>query len=453
MAKALVVDLYELTMAQVYFKYKKEVEASFDLFIRSDKRPFYLACGIDDVLDYLQSLKFTREDICYLKSLNFFEDEFLEYLKSFRFRGEVWGVDEPEIIFAQEPILRVSANLIEAQIIESALLNKINLATTLATKAARVVLAASDKKVYDFSLRRAQGIDASLATAKYSYIAGAKGTSNVYAGFVYKIPVSGTMAHSFVMSFDNEIDSFLAFAKTLPSKSILLVDTYNVKKGVATAIKTAKALKAKNIDILGIRLDSGDLTADSKYARKEFDKAGLRKIGIFASGDLDEYKIEKLIDEGAPINAFGVGTRMGCSADIPYSDTIYKLVEIREKSKEFKPVMKLSKNKASLPSKKQVFRKFNKKGIMIKDCIGLTKEKNSGKKLLTKIMAGGRRLYKTRSLDEKQKMFFKKSSSLPAGLKKAKCKYSYPVNIGPELDKLTRELKKQIKLKSSYNKD
>lgn len=349
-------------------------------------------------------------------------------------------------------LMMVSANLIEAQIIESALLNKVNLATTLATKAGRIVLAAAGKKVYDFSLRRTQGIDASLAAAKYSYIAGAKGTSNVYAGFTYGIPVSGTMAHSFVMSFDREIDSFRAFARTLPSKSILLVDTYNVKKGIASVIKVTKTLKSENINILGIRLDSGNLAADAKYARRQLDKAGLKKIGIFASGDLDEYRIEKLIQKNAPIDAFGVGTRMGCSADMPYSDTIYKLVEIRKNNKDFTPAMKLSKNKATLPSRKQVFRNFNKKGIMIKDSIGLEKEKLSGKKLLKKLMVEGRRLYKTKGLDEKQAIFFKKTHSLPAGLKTVKSNYFYPVNISPKLKALTEKLITEINSRISSKK-
>ena len=209
MIKALLVDLYELTMAQVYFQHKKNASGTFDLFIRSPNRPFYVACGIDDALRYLEDLRFTKEDIDYLRDLALFEDDFLDYLKEFKFKGEVWGVDEPEIVFPQESIARVSGNLIEAQIIESIFLNKINLATTLATKATRVVLSAKGKGIYDFSLRRTQGIEASLAVAKYSYIAGAKGTSNVYAGFLYKIPVAGTMAHSFVMSFDREIESFL----------------------------------------------------------------------------------------------------------------------------------------------------------------------------------------------------------------------------------------------------
>ncbi len=449
MNKALLVDLYELTMAQVYFKYKRAVEATFDLFIRSRRRPFYIAGGVGEILDYLSSLRFNKDDLNYLKSLNLFEDEFLEYLKKFKFGGEVWGVEEPEIVFASEPILRISGKLIETQIIESAVLNKINLATTLATKATRVVLAAKERGVYDFSLRRTQGFDAALAAAKYSYLSGAKGTSNVYAGYLYKIPVAGTMAHSFVMSFYREIDSFLSFAKTFPQKSILLVDTYDVKEGVGSAIKVARFLRKKGINILGIRLDSGNLISDAKKARRFLDKEGLRGISIFASGDLDEYKIQELIKARAPIDAFGVGTRMGCSEDAPYCDTIYKLVEIKHNTRDFIPTMKLSEAKTTLPSRKQVFRTRGAEGFMVKDCIGLDKEKISGKKLLKKLMQDGRRLYKESSLTQKRDRFLKKIKHLPRPLRNPQVSCRFPVEVSPRLLALTRKLKSQIKRRTS----
>ena len=314
-------------MAQVYFKQKQDSLAVFDLFIRSQNRPFYIACGIDDALSALEDFTFHKEDIDYLRSLGLFEEEFISYLKNFKFNGDVWALDEPEIVFSAEPIIRVKANIIEAQIIESILLNKINLAVTLATKSARVVMAAKGKAVYDFSLRRTQGLEASLAAAKYSYISGAEGTSNVYAGFMYKIPVAGTMAHSFVMSFEREAESFLAFSKQYPAKSILLIDTYNVNEGIQNAIKISRYLRKLGCTLLGIRLDSGDLINDAKKVRALLDKDGLIDTCIFASGNLDEYKIDELIKKNAPIDAFGVGTNMGCSADLPFTDVIYKLVE------------------------------------------------------------------------------------------------------------------------------
>lgn len=444
MNKELVFDLYELTMAEVYYKYKRRTQATFDLLIRSANRPFYVACGIDDALRFVETLRFTKENIDYLRELTLFSDEFLDYLKDFKFNGEIWALEEPEIVFAQEPILRVSANIIEAQLIESALLNKINLATTLATKAARVVLAAKGKDVYDFSLRRTQGIEAALACAKYSYIAGAKGTSNVLAGSLYKIPVTGTMAHSYVMSFEREIESFLNFAESFPTKGVLLVDTYDVKAGIASAVKVAKVLKKEGVDLLGIRLDSGDLAEDAKYARNVLDKEGLVDTDIIASGNLDEYKIEELIQQKAPIDAFGVGTHMGCSSDLPFSDVIYKLVEIKEKGSAFVPTMKLSEGKVTLPSKKQVFRAFGSDRKMAKDIISLAQEKLEGRQLLRKVMVKGMRLYREKELDEKRNIFEQKIDKLPVHFHKADCRHIYPVQISKSLDALTDNVRAKI---------
>ncbi|MDD5069107.1 MAG: nicotinate phosphoribosyltransferase [Candidatus Omnitrophica bacterium] len=449
MSKSLIIDLYELTMAQVYFKYKSESLAGFDLFIRSAKRPFYVACGIDESLSYISDLRFKKEDIDYLKSLALFEPEFLKYLKSFRFKGEVWGVGEPEIVFAGEPILSVRGSLIESQIVESALLNKINLATTLATKAARVVFAASGRGVYDFSLRRTQGSAAALKVAEYSYIAGARGTSNVHAGFVYGIPVAGTMAHSFVMSFERELDSFMAFSQQFPAKSILLVDTYNLKQGIASAVKVAKFIEKKGFSLLGIRLDSGNLAKDAFLARRMLDSAGLVDTQIFASGDLDEYKITDLVSQKVPIDAFGVGTNMGCSSDAPFTNVIYKLVEVKNRQGKFMPTMKLSQGKITLPGKKQVFRTIDKKGLMIKDVIALEGEKLKGRKLLKKLMSNGQKIYKKNSLNEKRNIFSAKFAEIPETFRKPDCLQTFPVDISRKLNALTETLKDEISMRFS----
>jgi len=441
----LVVDLYQLTMGQVYFKYKRNTQATFDLFIRSPRRTFYVACGIDEALQALENLKFTQADIDYLKSLGMFDDAFLKYLEGFRFKGTVWAVSEPEIIFASEPILRVTANIIEAQIVESILLNKINLATTLATKAARVVLSAKGKGVYDFSLRRTQGIEGALACAKYSYMVGVKGTSFCLAGKIYKIPVVGTMAHSYVMSFDREVESFLNFAKEFPAKTVLLIDTYDVKRGALSAIRVAKFLKRRGIDLVGIRLDSGDLGKDARYLRELLDKEGFIDVIIFASGNLDEYKIKKLVEEKSPIDAFGVGTNMGCSSDLPFTDVIYKLVEIKERGADFIPTMKLSEGKTTYPGRKQVFREFDKEGKMVSDWLGLDKENLKGNKLLRKVMEKGKRLYQERNLEEKKKIFLQKLSSFPSYLKDIDSSDIYPVKITKKLHKLTTSLTEQIR--------
>ena len=440
-----VTDLYELTMAQVYFKNKRDALATFDLFIRSEKRPFYVACGIDDALTALENFRFGADDIDYLKSLGLFEDDFLSYLKEFRFKGEVWALEEPEIVFASEPILRVTSNIIEAQIVESILLNKVNLGITLATKALRIVLSAKGRGVYDFSLRRTQGVEASLACAKYSYIAGVKGTSNVYAGFLYRIPVAGTMAHSFVMSFNKEIDSFIAFSRQFPAKSILLVDTYDTRSGIDKAVSVAKDLKKAGFNLLGIRLDSGDLASDSRYARYQMDKEGLIDTVIFASGNLDEYKIDSLVKKNAPIDAFGVGTNMGCSSDEPYTDVIYKLVEIKDKSKDFIPTMKLGGSKTTLPGRKQVYRVFGSDGTMKEDYICVDKEKIQGKKLLRKVISGGKRIIKEKTLDRKREIMFDKIKCLPEAARSINdIEFKYPVLTSGNLMKLTDAVKKQI---------
>jgi len=383
-------DLYELTMAQVYFKEKKDTVATFDLFIRSDKRPFYVVAGITEFLGYLEQLRFTPADIQYLQSLNLFEQSYLDYLAGFSFSGEVYAVKDGTVVFAQEPIVSVTAPLIQAQIIESAIINIINLHTTLLTKAVRVVQAAGGRKVFDFSLRRAQGVSAALVAAKCAYLAGADGTSNVMAGSWYGIDVVGTMAHSYIMTFSSEIESFLKFSRSFPKQSIFLVDTYDTRKGIAAAIEVGKRLKKEGSTLKGIRLDSGDLGKDARYAREMLDTEGLIDTFIIASGDLDEYKIRKLVAQKVPIDAFGVGTNMGVSADAPFTDMIYKLAELTSCDQRQVPTMKLSKGKMTLPGKKQIFRKIDAQGYIAGDYIGLRNERIVRTKSLLSLVFQGK---------------------------------------------------------------
>lgn len=385
----LFMDLYELTMGQVYFKEKKDTVATFDLLIRSDKRPFYVAAGIAEFLAYLQRLRFTAADIQYLRSLNLFERPYLEYLGAFAFSGEVYAVKDGTVVFAQEPIVSVTAPIIQAQIIESAAINIINLYTTLLTKAVRVVQAAEGRKVFDFSLRRTQGASAALAAAKCAYLAGVDGTSNVMAGSWYGIDVVGTMAHSYIMAFSSEIESFLKFSRSFPKQSVFLVDTYDTRRGIAAAIEIGKRMKKEGDTLKGIRLDSGDLSKDARYAREMLDTEGLIDTLIIASGDLDEYKIRKLVEQKVPIDAFGVGTNMGISADIPFTDMVYKLVELASCEERQVPTMKLSKGKMTLPGKKQIFRKMSAHGFIERDYIGLRHERISRtKSLLASVFRG-----------------------------------------------------------------
>jgi len=446
---SLLTDLYELTMAASYFEHKPHCLASFDLFIRDlpKGRSFFLTAGLTDAMDFLKSFHFDRESIDYLQGLGIFSKRFLNFLGELRFKGSLWALPEGTICFPNEPILRVVAPIIEAQIIESYLLNTINLQTTIATKAARVVLAAQDKNVFDFSLRRTHGLDAAVKAARSAFIAGFSGTSNCLAGKLYGIPVVGTMAHSFVMSFDDELASFQAFVQSFPKNSTLLVDTYDTIKGIKNAILVALELEKKGQRLKAIRLDSGDLVSLSKKAREMLDKAGLPYVKIFASGNLDEYSIAELIKERAAIDSFGVGTKMGVSEDAPYCDVIYKLSEITDTNGEFLPTMKLSQGKVTYPGRKQIYREVDKIGQYKADIIGLENESVPGTPLLVKVMEKGKLIYKTPSLAQTREFALKNLSHLPATLTRLKKASLYPVEISRKLKVLTQRVRRNILVK------
>lgn len=446
MDNSLLLDLYELTMGEGYFIYKRGAFATFDLFVRQlpANRSYLVACGLEDILNYLKNLRFSGEDINYLSSRKIFCAEFLEYLRNFRFRGDVWAMPEGEVFFANEPVLRVTASIIEAQLIESFLLNTVNLQAMIASKASRVVSAAKGRGVFDFALRRTHGIDAAIKAARSSYIAGFSGTSNVLAGKIYGIPLSGTMAHSFVMSFKQELDSFLAYSSTFADKTVLLVDTYDVKKGIDNALTIALYLKEKGRRLKAIRLDSGDIAGLSGLARKAFDRAGLRYVKIFASGNLDEFKIRDLLKQRACVDSFGVGTNMGVSSDAPSLDVIYKISEVTDEDGNFLPTMKLSKGKVTYPGRKQVFRIKDKKGRFIKDALGLEKEKLKGTPLLIKVVDKGKIIYKAPSLKQIRAVLKGRLSKFNAALQAVYPRYKYPVVISPQLRKLRAGLANQL---------
>lgn len=443
---ALLLDLYELTMAQSYFIYRKNTSATFDLFVRQmpPNRAYLVACGLEGILEYLKDLKFSADDLAYLKKQDLFSGDFLGYLRNFKFRGDLWAVPEGTIFFSGEPIIRVTASIIEAQILESFFLNTVNLETMIASKASRVACAAGKRDVFDFSLRRTHGSGAGIKVARSSYIVGCQGTSNVLAGKLYNIPIVGTMAHSYVMSFKEELDSFLAYAETFPKKTILLVDTYDTKKGIENAVSVGLYLKEKGHRLQGIRLDSGDIAALSKIARKKFDRAGLSYVKIFASGNLDEFKICNLLSKGAKVDSFGVGTNMGASIDAPSLDVIYKLSEVTDEAGNFLPAMKLSKAKSTYPGRKQVFRLQDKNGKYTKDVLGLEKENIGGRRLLIPVVRQGRFVYKPLAVD-KIKAFAKDDlARFPEKLKKIDARFRYPVIISPQLKKLKRDLTQHL---------
>ncbi len=444
---SLFTDFYELTMCASYFDNKNFEPATFDLFIRRlpENRSYFLFAGLEEALQYLQSIKFTGEHLAYLKKQGFKED-FLDYLRGFRFTGDVWAVPEGAIAFPNEPLIRVTAPIIEAQLVETFLLNTVNLQTMIATKASRVVHAAKGKSVIEFGLRREPGVDAGMKVARSSYIAGCQGTSNVLAGQAYDIPVFGTMAHSFIMSYPKEIDAFRAFAKTFPNKSTLLIDTYDDISGAEKAAVVAKELETKGFRLGGVRLDSGDLAQISKKVRKILDDQGLDYVKIFASGDLDEFKIEELLSKGARIDSFGVGTKMGTSADRPYLDVIYKLCETMAADGSFSPIMKLSKDKITLPGRKQVYRFMDAAGNFEKDTIALADEKVQGEPLLVKVMEKGKLIYKLPSLDNIRITAAENLSKFPEEYKALTGAPVYPVELSRNLLNLVKTLKRQLTL-------
>ncbi len=433
----LATDLYEFTMAASYFKLDLNKKATFSLFMRKPPadRSFFIASGLYEALNILKSFSFSKDELSYLASLNIFPNDFLEFLRGLCFKGDVWAIPEGTVFFPNEPVLEVTAPLIQAQLVETLIINAINLETMIASKAARCVLAAKKRAVIDFSARRTQGIEAGLKVARASYIAGFMATSNCLAGKVFGIPVTGTMAHSFVESFDKEDDAFRAFADLFPKNSVFLVDTYDTIKGTKNAIKVAKEMEEKGKRLIGIRIDSGNLTEMSKKARKLLDEAGLNYVKIFVSGGLDEYKINELLKNNAPIDAFGVGTKMGVSADAPYLNTVYKMVEIGER-----PVAKLSPRKVTWTGKKQIYRCLDEKGFIKRDILGLRDENvKGGVPLLIPVMEKGEIIHHE-NLDTIRARANSELNSLPEELKDIE-KTSY-IEVKPS-SKL-RELQQQV---------
>lgn len=387
-SQALHTDFYQLTMAASYFAQGMNGEATFSLFNHGlpPVRGFMVAAGLEMALEYLEDFSFSDEDIDYLASLGRFQPGFLDHLAGLKFQGEVWAVPEGTILFAGEPIVEVTAPLIQAQLVETLLINIFNLHTTLASKAARCVIAAGERKLVDFGLRRTQGREAGMAAARSSAMVGFVGTSNVAAAKAYGLTPVGTMAHAFVETFGDEKRAFEAFAASFPDHSVFLVDTYDSLIGLKHAVQVAARLEAEGHKLVGVRLDSGDLVSMSKKAREILNHAGLSHASVVASGSLDEVRIAELVRRGAKVDMFGVGTRMGSSADAPYLDFAYKLV-----SYQGRPTLKLSAGKETWAGAKQVWRQLDSTGRIKHDLLGLRDEQQKGQTLLRPVMAEGRR--------------------------------------------------------------
>lgn len=420
---SLKVDLYELTMAAGYFQNKVDLKGTFELSCHTmpENRSFLVACGLEQIVEYILNLRFTTEDIDFLKSLPVFKRVkagFFDYLKDFRFSGDVWAMPEGEIFFAREPILQVEAPIIEAQILETYLLSVLNIETLVATKAARIVAAASAdgvaRGVIDFGSRRAHGAEAGILAARAAYIAGCAGTSNVFAGKNFGIPVYGTIAHSWVEAFDSEEESFEKYHQVFPENTILLADTYDTIACVQKLVQMPLKDQLK-----GVRLDSGDLKALSRKVRKILDGAGLPHVKILASGNLNEYKIAELVKAGAPIDLFGVGTDMVTSRDYPALDLTYKLVQVQDEKGSVKYKAKRSPAKETVPGKKQVFRQYDSKGVFKQDIIGLALEDTpaGARPLLRPVIRGGKLTAPGPSLDAVRRNAAEGLAKLPARFK------------------------------------
>lgn len=440
---ALLTDLYELTMAASFFQHKMDSPATFSLFIRNypPNRGYFVSAGLETALTFLEEFHFSPSDLDHLAATRRFSQEFLHYLSRLRFTGEVRAIPEGRLFFKDEPLLEVCAPIIEGQIVESFLINAINLQVTIASKAARCFHAAGGRPLIDFSLRRAQGVDAAMKAARASFIAGFVGSSNVLAEKVYGIPASGTMAHSFITCFVNEIDAFRAFAETFPDNTTLLIDTYDTVAGARKAVQVGHEMKRLGTDLKGVRLDSGDMVALSRQVRRIFDEAGHQKVRIFASGNFDEFKIADHIARGCAIDAFGVGTKMGVSADAPYCDMAYKLVEY-----DGRPVLKLSASKQSLVAQKQVFR-ITRDNRPVADYIGLKDENLAGEPMLRTVMKNGSRLYPSEPLTVIRERFCREFAQLDDRFKTIRNPNEYPVRLGEALQELQTEVTRQTILK------
>lgn len=429
-------DLYELTMAASYFEHGIFDPAVFSTFIRAphdgSRRNYYVAAGLEGVLDALENLHFDSDEIAYLKGTGLFTDAFLNYLKRFRFTGSVAAMPEGAIFFHDEPVLEVTAPMPEAQLAETFILNVLGFQILIATKAARCIHAAQGRSLIDFSLRRTQGWDAGNLVARCTRIAGFAATSNVYAAMRYGIPPSGTMAHSYIEAFESEQAAFSAYANTFPHHSVFLIDTYDTVEGARNAAAVARSMKQKGNHLIGVRLDSGDMAALSKEVRKILDEEGLHDVKIVASSGFDEFKIARVLKEGARIDAFGVGTKMGVSADAPYLDIVYKIVRFADRD-----VRKLSPGKITLAGKKQVFRQSDGAGHYLEDIIGTREESIKGAEtLLETVMEGGKILRPHPELSDIQRHFARNFQRLDDAYKSLDKEVRFPVRISARLKAL-----------------
>jgi nicotinate phosphoribosyltransferase len=449
LSQGLFTDLYQITMAQAYWESGRTARATFSLSFRKYplNRGYLVFAGLQDALAYLEGLRFSRDDIEYLRSTGRFKGDFLDHLGRLRFTGSVRAMSEGAIFFVDEPVIEVTGPVMEAQLVETFLLNQINLQSVLATKASRVVHAGAGRTVVDFAARRTHGTDAANKLARVGYLVGFAGTSNVMAGALYGIPTFGTMAHSFVTTFEDEADSFRAYADSFPDASTFLVDTYDTLEGTVKAAQVAREMKARGEALRAIRLDSGNLLDLSRKARAILDDAGLTDVQVFASGGLDEHQVQALVARGAPIDGFGVGTKVGVSADAPWADCAYKLVEY-----DGRPVLKLSPEKQMLPGPKQVYRYRDEEGMYAGDVIARAGERvpsSEPERLLTEVMKDGKPAACASGLAALRARFASEFDRLPDEFKTLTSPARYRVRVSEDLERLQSKVAHRARERSA----
>jgi nicotinate phosphoribosyltransferase len=437
----LLTDLYQLNMLQAYLDHGETKTAVFEFFVRKfpSRRGFLVAAGLEQALDFLEGLRFSAEEIDWLAGSGRFDKRLLDHLTAFRFTGDVHAMPEGTIFFPNEPILRVTAPLPQAQLVETRLINIVHFQSLIASKAARMVLAAPGKLLVDFGLRRAHGSEAGLMAARACYIAGFAGTATMLAEKLYGIPTFGTMAHSFIQAFESETAAFEAFARSRPANLTLLIDTYDTEAAARKIVALAPQLRARGVTVRGVRLDSGDMTALSKSVRRILDEGGMSDVTIFASGGLDETSVAEMLQADAPIDGFGIGTSLSTSSDVPALDCAYKLQEYAGL-----PRRKRSIGKETWPGRKQVWRRHDPDGRMTGDVISLEGDEQDGEQLIQMVMRGGRRIAPSPALCEIRERAARDIGRLPEPLRRLESDAAYQVQIAQALVTLAAEVDRRL---------
>jgi len=439
-ASVLLTDLYQLAMLQGYVEQGMEETAVFEFFVRKlpRNRAFLLAAGLEQALDYLETLRFTQDDLDWLARRGGFSDRLIDYLGRLRFTGDVHAMPEGAVFFPDEPILRVTAPLPQAQLVETRLINLLHFQTLIASKAARQVLAAPGRLLIDFGLRRAHGAEAGLLAARACYLAGMAGSATVLAEQRFGVPSYGTMAHSFIQAHDDESEAFAHFARAQPGQVVLLLDTYDTETAARKVVSLAGGLREAGIAIQAVRLDSGDLGEHARRVRRIFDDAGLGAIRIFASGSLDETLVSELVASGAPIDGFGIGSSLVTSSDAPYLDCAYKLQEYAGRARR-----KRSEGKATWPGRKQVIRRRGDDGCLVEDWLTLEEEMIAGEALLQPVMRSGRRLTPSPPLSAVRAHASAQLAALPEPLRRLRGAAPYAVRVSDAVKRLARQVDRQ----------